>query len=181
MLEWDDGVTTLSGQHVLPLEDETDLDDLFEQALDAEASGDLITAARFFETCAKADSKDALALFNLGNVRWAMDDLKGATLAFQQAIARDQRLTEAHFNLAGVREQAEDAAAARDHLKTALVLDPRYPDALFNLAQLELADENLLEAKGLFERCIVAVSEGPLKDNAQRALRLIAQKRATIR
>ena len=177
MLEWEDGLTTLSGQHVLPLEDGDDLEDLFEQALDAESAGDLALAARIFETCVQNDRKDALAAFNLGNVRWTLGDGPGAKLAFQQAIARDPLLSEAHYNLAGVLEQGGDPARARAHLKAALEIDSGYADALFNLAQLDLAAENWALAERHFERYLALRPSGSLTAKAQQALKLIALSR----
>ena len=174
MLEWEDGVTTLSGQRMLDLDEGDDLEDLFEQALEAEALGDLRAAARLFETCAQNDRKDALAAFNLGNVRWSMADQAGAKLAFQQAIARDPRLSEAHYNIAGVLEQMGDAAAAKVHLHQALAIDDRYVEALFNLAQLELAAEAWPEARTRFQRFLELGPHHDLASKARQALKLIA-------
>ncbi|MEM9342689.1 MAG: tetratricopeptide repeat protein [Pseudomonadota bacterium] len=177
MLQWEDGVTTLSGQHVLPLDEGDGLDDVFEQAIEAEGLGDLPQAERLFETCAQMDRRDAVASFNLGNVRRALGDPEGAQLAFRQAIARDPRLAEAHYNLAGVLEEAGNAAAAKSHLRAAHSVDPAYPEALFNLAQLELADENRGEAKVLFERFLSNETNSRLREKAQQALQLIALAR----
>lgn len=178
MLEWDDGVTTLSGQHVLPLEDGDALDDVFERALEAENTGDLALAARLFETCAQMNRKDALASFNLGNVRRTLGDLPGARLAFQQAIGRDRRFAEAHFNLADILEAEGDLAQAKSSLRQATKIDKTYADALFNLAQLELADENWLEAKVLFERTLASGAAGALEPKAEKGLRLISLARS---
>lgn len=178
MLEWDDGVTTLSGQHLLPLEDGDGLDDVFERALDAENNGELQLAARLFETCAQVDRKDALASFNLGNVRRTLGDLPGARLAFQQAIGRDPRLAEAHYNLAEVLELEGARPEAKAHLRRATEIDRNYADALFNLAQLELAEENWLDAKVLFERVLASGAAGGLEPKAEKGLRLISLARA---
>ena len=174
MLEWEDGVTTLSGQHLLDLDEADDLDDLFEQALEAEAIGDLPGAARLFETCVQNDRKDALAAFNLGNVRQAMGDHTAAKLAFQQSIARDPRLSEAHYNIALVLEQMGDARAAKEHLRQALDVDGGYSEALFNLAQLELASGNRAAAREKFERFLALRPTDDLAIKARQALKLIA-------
>lgn len=178
MLEWEDGVTTLSGQHVLPLEDGDGLDDVFERALDAENNGDLQLAARLFETCAQVDRKDALASFNLGNVRRTLGDFPGAGLAFQQAIGRDRRLAEAYFNLADILELEGASSDAKSYLRQAIEIDKNYADALFNLAQMELADDNWLGAKVLFERLLASGKAGGLQAKAEKGLHLISLARA---
>lgn len=174
MLEWEDGVTTLSGQRLLDLEEGDDLEDLFEQALDAEAMGDLLGAARLFETCVQNDRKDALAAFNLGNVRWTMGQHDGAKLAFQQAIARDGGLSEAHYNIAGVLEQMGYTGAAKEHLRQALSIDDRYAEAAFNLAQLELESNDLVAARRRFEHFLSLRPTDDLAAKARQALKLIA-------
>src|SRR5258708_17874887 len=58
-LQWDDGLTTLEGQGYLALdEDPPSLDDLFEGAALAEASGELDEAARLSDQCGRADRHD---------------------------------------------------------------------------------------------------------------------------
>jgi len=173
MLQWEDGVTTLSGQHVLPLDEGEDLDDLFEQAIEAEDYGDLTLAARLYETCAQMDRRDAVASFNLGNVRGSLGDPEGAQLAFRQAIARDPRFVEAHYNLSGVLEDDGNPAAAKRFLRKAMAIDPQYAEALFNLARLELADENWAEAEPLFLRYLETDANGTLRGKAKQALQLI--------
>ena len=71
-LQWDDGLTTLEGQGYLPLDEaHASLDDLFEAAAIAEAEGELGEAARLYDLCARADRADAIAPYNLANIRLA--------------------------------------------------------------------------------------------------------------
>src|SRR5262249_25124751 len=55
-LKWDDGLTTLEGQGLLPLDmEEGGVDELFEAAELAEARGDGDVAARLYDMCARFD------------------------------------------------------------------------------------------------------------------------------
>lgn len=173
VLQWEDGVTTLTGQGMLPLDDGDTLDALFETGLEAEMAGDLEAAARVYETCALSDRRDPISPYNLGNVRAEQGRLAEARVAYERAIARDTRFAEAHFNLAGVLEREGRGADARDHLRTAARIDPRYPDPLFNLAQLAMAEDDLGEAEKHFRMYLRLAEDGPLSRKAEKALHLI--------
>ncbi len=143
VLEWEDGITTLSGQFMLPLDEGDSVETLVEEALDAEASGNLATALRRFETCARADRRDPVVPFNLGDVQTTLGDMRAARLSYERAIDRDPRFAEAHFNLAGVLERLGDFDNAMRHLRLAVAADEEFLEALFKLAQLERAAGNL--------------------------------------
>jgi len=152
-LRWDDGLTTLDGQGVLPLEDDhASLDDLFEAAALAEADGALDDAARLYDMCARADRRDAIALYNHGNIRMAQGGHDDAALAYRRALTRDASLIEARYNLAQALEAAGKLDAASDELERVLEADPAYSDAVFNLAQLRMKSGGIAEAKALYER-----------------------------
>lgn len=152
-LQWQDGLTTLEGQGYFPLdEDHATLDDLFEGAALAEANGELDTAARLFDMCGRADRSDAIAPYNLGNIRLAQGASDQAVLAYQQALARDARFVEARYNLAQALEAAGKLDAARTELDRVLDADPNHADALFNLAQLRMKAGEMRSAKALYER-----------------------------
>jgi tetratricopeptide (TPR) repeat protein len=153
VLEWDDGLTTLEGQGVLPLDEaHASLEDLFDAATLAEAEGDLDHAARLFDICARADRRDAISPYNLANIRMAQGAHGPAALGYQTALARDGRMVEARYNLAQALEAAGKQGAAAAELARVLADDPDYADAVFNLAQLRLKAGALGEAKGLYER-----------------------------
>ena len=153
VLQWDDGLTTLEGQGVLALdEDHASLDDLFEAAAIAEASGELDEAARLYDLCGRADRKDPIAPYNLANIRLGQGAHDQAALAYQQALARDPRFVEARYNLAKALEAAGKTEAALVELDRVLSADPRHPDAMFNLAQLRMQAGELSAAKALYER-----------------------------
>ena len=152
-LQWQDGLTTLEGQGLFALdEDHATVDDLFDGAALAEASGDLDTAARLYDMCGRADRGDAIAPFNLGNIRLAQGFPDQAGLAYQQALARDATFVEARYNLAQALEAAGKVDAAQGELARVLDADPNHADALFNLAQLRMKAGEMRAAKALYER-----------------------------
>ena len=152
-LQWDDGLTTLEGQGCFALdEDHATLDELFEGAALAEADGDLDTAVRLYDLCARADRGDAIAPYNRGNILLAHGASGDAALAYQQALARDPMFVEARYNLAQALEAAGKADAAGTQLGAVLAADPNHADALFNLAQLRMKTGEMRSAKALYER-----------------------------
>ncbi len=170
-LQWDDGLTTLEGQAYFPLdEDHATIDDLFEGAALAEANGDLADAARLYDMCGRADRSDAIAPYNLGNIRLAQGASDQAVLAYQQALARDATLTEARYNLAQALEAAGKVDAAGTELGRVLDADPNHADALFNLAQLRMKAGEMRSAKTLYERYLAL---GPPDDWAATARKAI--------
>ena len=170
-LQWPDGLTTLEGQGVLALDEaHAGLDDLFEAAALAEADGDAEAAARLYDLCIRADRKDPIAPYNLGNLRLGEGAFDQAALAYQQALSRDPGFVEARYNLAQALEAAGKLGSAATELARVLDADPAHADALFNLAQLLMQAGDLPAAKGLYERYLAL---GPPEDWAQTARRAI--------
>lgn len=178
VLEWEDGQTTFSGQGMLPLGESDSLEDLFDAALEAEASGDLITARRLYESCARADRRDPIALYNLGNVYMALGESKSAQLAFERAILRDPDFSEARFNLAGLLETLGAQDEALEQLRWIVENAPDFADALFNLAQLELAAGDLDAAEARFRDYISFTGSDGWQEKARKALQLIKLRRS---
>lgn len=151
-LQWDEGLTTLEGQGLLPLDESVaTVEDLFEAAELAEIEGDLDRAARLYDMAARADRDDAIALYNLGNVRLHGQRYDEAALAYQRALARDPSFVEARYNLAMASEAAGKLGPARAALRAVLDAAPDHADALFNLAQLDLKNGDLTAAKAGYE------------------------------
>jgi tetratricopeptide (TPR) repeat protein len=151
-LQWRHGLTSLEGQGFLPLdEDHPSLDDLFEGAAVAEASGELDDAARLYDMCGRADRGDAIAPYNYANIRLTQGAYDEAVLAYQRALARDPGFVEARYNLAQALEGAGKTDAASSELKQVLDADPRHSDAVFNLAQLRMKAGEMGAAKALYE------------------------------
>jgi tetratricopeptide (TPR) repeat protein len=173
-LEWaDGGLTSLGGQGYLALSDDhPSLEDLFEAAAVAEASGEADVAARLYDQCARADRGDAIAPYNLGNLHLAERRYDQAAIAYQQALARDPGLVEARYNLAQALEGAGKPAAAATELERLLHDDPAYADALFNLAQLRMGAHDLAAAKTLYERYLALSPPDDWAAMARKALRV---------
>jgi tetratricopeptide (TPR) repeat protein len=170
-LQWQDGLTTLEGQGLLALDEgHAGVDELFEAAALAEADGDLGEAARLYDLCARADRGDAIAPYNLGNIRLAQGAHDQAALAYQQALARDGGFVEARYNLAQALEAGGKTAAAAAALAAVLEADPAHSDAVFNLAQLRMKAGEMGEAKALYERYLTL---GPPDDWAATARKAI--------
>jgi tetratricopeptide (TPR) repeat protein len=169
-LQWNDGLTSLEGQGLLAFDDDHEsADDLFGAAL-AEAAGDLGEAARLYDLCARADRSDAIAPYNLANIRLEQGAHDQAALAYQQALARDPRFVEARYNLAQALEAAGKVDAAAVELVRVLDADAKHSDALFNLAQLRMQAGELAAAKALYERYLAL---GPPDDWAATARKAI--------
>jgi tetratricopeptide (TPR) repeat protein len=172
-LQWTDGLTSLEGQGLLPFDEaNATLDDLFEAASVAEGEGHLDQAAHLYDLCVRADRKDAIAAYNMGNIRLAQGAHGEAALAYQQALARDPKLTEARYNLAQALEEAGKIIEAREELTKLLVIEPGHADALFNLAQLQLVGGEAVQAKELYERYLALGPPEPWAVKARRAIRL---------
>jgi tetratricopeptide (TPR) repeat protein len=170
-LQWSEGLTTLEGQGVLALEDEqASLEDLFEQAAIAQATGDFVEAARLFDLCARADRADAIALYNLANIRLESGDHDEAVLAYQRALSRDPKFTEARYNLAQALEAAGKTDDAEAELAGVIEADMKHADAIFNLARLRVKTGDLATAKGLYE---IYLALGPPDDGAAAARKAI--------
>jgi tetratricopeptide (TPR) repeat protein len=178
-LEWESGRTTLEGQGVLPFdESHASVEDLFEAAVLAESEGDLAGAARLYDMCARADRRDAIALYNLGNVHLQAKAYDEAILAYARATRRDPDFVEAHYNLALACEAIEQFDRARESLAAVLKRDAMHADALFNLAQLDLNGGDIAAAKARFEAYLAA---DPPSDWAEKARRAISYCNARLR
>jgi tetratricopeptide (TPR) repeat protein len=171
-LKWADGDTTLCGQGMLPLDlGGTNIDDLFEAAILADADGRTDEAIRLFDMCARADRKDAISLHNTANIHLRGGRWNEAVLAYRRALARDPELVEARYNLAQALEALGQPDAAAGELAALLEFDAGHPDALFNLAQLRMKAGRLADALPLYERYL---QTGPPADWAARARKAIA-------
>ncbi|MBI3677789.1 MAG: tetratricopeptide repeat protein [Proteobacteria bacterium] len=176
-LQWETGFTTLEGQGLLPLDNApANLEEIFEDAELAEAGGAHDIAARLYETCAQADRDDAIAPFNLGNIRLAQGKHDEASLAYARALARDADFVEARYNLSIVHEAQKRPKQAKEELRRVLELDPAYADAVFNLAQLLLKTGELSGAKVLYERYLTLDPPAEWAATARKAITYCAAK-----
>jgi tetratricopeptide (TPR) repeat protein len=171
-LQWEDGLTDLDGQTLLPLADEghASVDDLFDAAAIAEAEGERETALRLYDLCARADRTDPIAVYNIGNIRLSEGDHRAAILAYRRALARDPRFSEARYNLAQALEGAGDMRAAQTELERLVVSEPKQADAIFNLAQINMKIERFREAKTLFQRFLLLEPSADWRAKARKAI-----------
>ncbi len=170
-LEWGDGLTSLEGQGLLPLdEDQAGVDDLFEAAQVAEAEGHLVRAAHLYDMAARSDRADATAPYNFGNIKLAEGAHDEAVLAYRRALERDQGFLEARYNLAQALEASGKGTEAAAELIRVLDADPKYADAVFNLAQLRMNAGEMAAAMALFERYLAL---DPPREWAQTARKAI--------
>ncbi len=171
VLQWDDGLTSLEGQGLLSVDtDSASLDELFEAATLADSAGDLDEAARLYDLCARADRRDAIAPYNLGNIRLAQAAHEEAVLAYQRALARDAGFVEARYNLAQALEATSREPAAAIELEKVLASDPSHSDAVFNLAQLKMKGDDVGAAKALYERYLALDPPADWAATARRAI-----------
>jgi len=176
-LQWDEGLTTIEGQGFLPLDESAaSVEDLFEAAAMAEAEGDLEEAARLYDMCVRTDKKDAIASYNLGNIRLAAGAWSEAVMAFRVAIARDPDFVEARYNIACAYEELGKIDVAREELTAALAVEPHYADARFNLAQLELKRGAVADAKAHFELYLCADPPPDWAAKARKAIQYCTAK-----
>ena len=152
-LQWEQGLSTLQGQGLLPLDPgQGGIDELFEAAQVKEATGEGNEAARLYDMCARAERADGIALYNLGNIRLGQGAHREAVLAYQRALARDPDFVEARYNLALALEASGKQREALAELAHVLEIDPTYSDAIFNRAQLLMKAGEIADAKKLYER-----------------------------
>lgn len=171
-LQWETGLTTLEGQGLLALpEDTPGLDDLFEAAALAEADGELDEAARLYDQSARADRRDAIAPYNRANIRLQQNRYDEAALDYQRALERDPEFAEARYNLALALEALGKADVAAAELERLLKADDCHADALFNLAQLTMKRGALAEAKVLYERYLHCDPPSDWAAKARKAIR----------
>lgn len=172
---WIDGALgELDGQMRLPLPrtDNPSIDELFENAEEAEQAGDLSTAKALYRRCVALDRNDPIALFNLANVLCAQDRGAAAKLYLQLAAAIDPGLAEAWYNLALLLEAEGDTHAARQSFERAIEADPDYADPLYNLARLEFGAGAFKRARVLWQRYLTLDPDSEWSRRARHGLAL---------
>ena len=155
LARWIDGALgELDGQMRLPLPrtENPSVDELFENAEEAEQTGDLATAEVLYRRCIALDRSDPIALFNLANVLCAQGRGAAAKLYLQLAASVDPGLAEAWYNLALLLDAEGDRGAARRSFERAIEADPLYADPLYNLAHLEFEAGAFGKARDLWQR-----------------------------
>jgi tetratricopeptide (TPR) repeat protein len=183
LARWIDGALgELDGQMRLPLPrtDNPSVDELFENAEEAEQASDLALAEALYRRCIALDRDDPIALFNLANVLCAQDRPAAAKFYLQLAVATDPGLAEAWYNLALLQDAEGDKAAARASFEGAIAADPDYADPLYNLAHLEFEAGAFARARELWQRYLTLDPDSEWSRNARRGLALCQRQAQSI-
>jgi tetratricopeptide (TPR) repeat protein len=174
-----DALTELSGQHILALPEESDsVDQLFEEAKDAEDDENWEVARAAYARCHAMDPRDPVIAFNLSHALLQLGDLQGARRMLDKVLTLDRNFSEAWFNLASIARRENDLAAARRHLKKAVRADPDYPDPIYNLALLEFEDGRHDEAARLWSRYLELDPDSAWGHKARQGLQLISMMKS---
>jgi tetratricopeptide (TPR) repeat protein len=152
-----DRLAELDGQLRLPLMNpgNPSVDEVFEDAEDAEQAGDLATAEALYRRCVGLDRSDPIAPFNLANVLREQGHGGEAKSYLQLALAIDPKFADAWYNLALLLDAEGRKDLARAYLERASAADPDYADPLYNLAQLHFEAGELAAAGRLWQRYLV--------------------------
>jgi tetratricopeptide (TPR) repeat protein len=178
-----DGVLgELDGQMRLPLPraDNPSVDELFENAEEAEQAGDLATAEALYRRCVALDRNDPIALFNLANVLCAQDRGAAAKLYLQLAASLDPGLAEAWYNLALLLDAEGDKGGARQSFERAIAADSDYADPLYNLAHLEFEAGAFARARELWQRYLTLDPDSEWSRKARHGLALCQRQAQSI-
>ena len=168
-----DRIVQLSGQFALVLEQgEASADQLFAEASEREASGDLEEAERLYSRAEKLNRHDPALPFNRGNALVAMARPAEAMIAFRQALDRDPQFAEAAFNLAHLFESERRYEEAERCYRRALGIHPGYAAAAYNLARILTDQQSFRDAIPLWEGFLLAAPSDPDNDRARRMLAL---------
>jgi tetratricopeptide (TPR) repeat protein len=91
-------------------------------------------AEALYTRALELDPHLAIALTNLGNIRFRRNDEQGAVDHYIRALELDDRQPEAHYNLGYVMLERGEPRRAVHYFERALAADPRFADAHFNIA-----------------------------------------------
>ena len=163
----------LSGQLTMPLDrGARSVDELVAAAESAEETGDLAIAESLYTTALRADAKDPVLPFNLGNIFAARGQPVEAKIAWQIAVAREPAFAEAWYNLAMAAEDEEQIDLAIAQYRRAVRAQSDYGDAHFNLALLLTKLDRCAEALPLWDRFLELEASSRQARTAKRAAAL---------
>jgi tetratricopeptide (TPR) repeat protein len=152
-----DRLAEIDGQLRLPFSNpgNPSVDEVFEDAEDAEQAGDMATAEALYRRCIGLDRTDPIAPFNLANVLRERGRGREAKSYLQLALAIDPKFADAWYNLALLVDREGRKDLARAYLERASAADPEYADPLYNLAQLHFEAGELSAAGRLWQRYLI--------------------------
>ena len=127
-------------------------------------------AEQLYKRALELDPELAIALTNLGNIRFRRGDEKGAEELYRRALEVDERQPEAHYNLGYVMLERGDPRGAVAYFEKALAADPRFADAHFNMAMALEAVNEKVRARTHWKRYLELEPSGTWADIAREHL-----------
>lgn len=128
-------------------------------------------AEALYRRALELDPQLAIALTNLGNIRFRRGDDAGAQGLYERALALDDAQPEAHYNLGYVMLERGEATGAIPHFEKAIAADPRFSDAHFNLAMAYEQAGQAASARPYWARYLELEPEGTWSDIARQHLK----------
>ena len=145
--------------------------DLYSQASAIDDDPARLTEAEaLYREALRCDPGLAVAMTNLGNIRWRLSDTEEAIALYREAIALDERQPEAHYNLGYALLEGRDPRGAITQLERAVALDPKFADAIFNLAMAYEQVRERRNARPLWKRYLDLEPPGTWAEIAARHL-----------
>jgi tetratricopeptide (TPR) repeat protein len=111
-------------------------DELFDDAVLLESSGQLQQAADTYRLALAKQSDDPVIRFNLGNVLFQLGLTEAAAVEFRSAVQIDHGYVEAWNNLGSILFELDQVDESIVAFQRALRLAPGYAEAQFNLARV---------------------------------------------
>jgi len=136
---------------------------VFEQAVDAQRSGDTATARALYERLSSAAPRDADLLNNFGVLLTSTNERDRAAELLQRAVAIAPNNAGAWANLGFVLREQGKTTESIAAFQRALLLEPSRAAVSVSLAQQYLAAGSFTEARALLDRVL---AENPLLTEA---------------
>lgn len=133
-----------------------------ESGLELIEAGDWEKAELEFRNAIKAVPRNAVAHFNMGNIRIRDRNIKAAADHYFTALDTDPNYLEAHLRFSEIMMLAGDTDAAVKHADLALNIDGASADAMALKANLLFRNEEVQEAAALAQRAADADSTNVL-------------------
>ena len=145
-------MTALLFALAVPVVAQSDLNQLYTQAQQAQAAGDLTTAIAKYEAIVQLQPRMAEAYANLGNLYFQQGNTQRAKAAYQKAIEQKPELTGPHFLLGVISFQEHDYSAAISHLEKAATTQTSNPQVFAYLGYTRFARSEFEKAATALER-----------------------------
>lgn len=127
-------------------------------------------AERLYREAIRIRPDYAMAMTNLGNVRFRLGDITGAEQWYRRAIELDPSQPEAEYNLGYMALEQGFAHESVKHFERAIALDPTFASAYFNLAMALEQMGRHDEAQPHWRRYLKLESSGTWAEIARRHL-----------